>query len=281
LIENVMENTHRLPGYARMMKAYHRAFAPELREVVRSLPIREGQEVLDMACGDGTYVPWLAECVGERGRVAAVDANAAFLEQARETCTDAAACEVEFVQAAVEGLPFEDGRFDLCWCAQSLYSLPEPVAALRRMLRVTKPGGYVAVLESDTLHHVVLPFPIDVELAARAAELGALAEESGDPEKFYVARNLRSIFREAGLEEIALRTVAYDRAAPLGRDETTFLTEHLKDLLESASGRLDAGARRRVEAILAPASRDFILRDPDLAVTIIDKVAVGRKPRSD
>jgi ubiquinone/menaquinone biosynthesis C-methylase UbiE len=275
-----MENPHRLPGYARMMKAYHRAFAPELRKIVRALPIRRGQEVLDMACGDGAYVPWLAECVGERGRVAAVDANAAYLDKAREDGAGAA-CEVDFIRAAVEGLPFEDGRFDLCWCAQSLYSLPEPVEALRRMLRATRPGGYVAVLESDTLHHVVLPLPIDVELAVRAAELGALAEESGDPEKFYVARNLRSLFLEAGLEDVAVRTVAYDRSAPLGDDERTFLAEHLKDLWDRASGLLNGEARRKAEALFDPASPHFILRAPDLAVTIIDKVAVGRKRRAD
>ena len=43
--------------------------------------------------------------------------------------------------------------------------------ALRHLVRVTKPGGVVAVLEADTLHHVILPWPIEVELAARAAEL--------------------------------------------------------------------------------------------------------------
>jgi ubiquinone/menaquinone biosynthesis C-methylase UbiE len=275
-----MENPHRRPGYARMMRAYHRAFAPELRKIVRALPIRRGQEVLDMACGDGAYVPWLAECVGERGRVTAVDANAAYLEEAREDGAGAP-CEVDFIRAAIEALPFADGRFDLCWCAQSFYSLPEPVEALRRMLRVTRPGGYVAVLESDTLHHVVLPLPVDVELAVRAAELGALAEQSGDPETFYVARNLRSIFLEAGLEDVALRTVAYDRSAPLGDDERTFLAEHIEDLWRRASGRLGGEARRRAKALLDPASPRFILRAPDLAVACIDKLALGRKPRPD
>jgi ubiquinone/menaquinone biosynthesis C-methylase UbiE len=91
---------------------------------------------------------------------------------------------VEFVCAPVEALPFPEGTFDLCWCAQSLYSLPDPVEALRHMLRVTRPGGLVAVLEADSLHHAILPWPAEVELAVRAAELRALAEESDRPRKF-------------------------------------------------------------------------------------------------
>jgi cyclopropane fatty-acyl-phospholipid synthase-like methyltransferase len=43
-----------------MLAAYHRAFASELRGIVHALPISQGQAVLDMACGDGAYGPWLA-----------------------------------------------------------------------------------------------------------------------------------------------------------------------------------------------------------------------------
>ena len=59
-----MSGSSKLPGYAPTLLAYHRAFAEELREVVAGLPIRPGDRVLDLACGDGAYARWLAEPLG-------------------------------------------------------------------------------------------------------------------------------------------------------------------------------------------------------------------------
>ena len=56
-----------------MLAAYHRAFAAELRVMVDTLPLAPGSVVLDMACGDGVYTPWLAERVGPDGRLFAFE----------------------------------------------------------------------------------------------------------------------------------------------------------------------------------------------------------------
>ena len=169
-----------------------------------SCPSRLGHSVLDMACGDGVYSPWLAERVGSGGRVVAVDMRTEYLELARKQ----SACSpfsgiIEFLAASIESLPLEDESFDLCWCAQSLYSLPDPVQALQHMRRVTRPGGVVAVLEGDSFHHIILPWPVELELSVRAAKASRhLAQKSDQPGKYYVGRQLRRVFREAGLERI-------------------------------------------------------------------------------
>ncbi len=198
-----------------------------------------------------------------------------LLDVARETHPGE---NFEVACAPIEALPFPEGTFDLCWSAQSLYSLPDPVQALRHMLRVTKPGGLVAVLESDTLHHLILPWPIEVELSVRAAELVALAEESDRPRKFYVGRDLRSVFRQAGFKDSSLRTFAHDRAAPLGPDERLYLTEHLKALSGSVAKHMDETARHRFEELANPESKHFLLDETDLTATFIDQLARGRKP---
>lgn len=268
-----------VPSYEPMLAAYHRAFASELRAMVDSLPIAEGQTVLDMACGDGVYSPWLAARVGPRGRVVAVDVMPEYLDLAREEAARSPhAKAIEFSAAPIEALPFEDGTFDVSWCAQSLYSLPDPVEALRHLRRVTKPGGIVAVLEGDTLHHVILPWPIEVELAVRAAELRALVDSSDRPRKFYVGRRLRRVFREAGLERIEARTWATDRHAPLGRDERAYFAEYLKGLAERVGPFLDGTARERFDRLTGPDSDDYLLDDRDLTATCLDYVVWGRKP---
>jgi ubiquinone/menaquinone biosynthesis C-methylase UbiE len=274
-----MPTKHRLPSYEPMLAAFHQAFAVELRAMVDVLPITPGHSVLDMACGDGVYSPWLAERVGPGGRVVAVDMRLEYLELARKQSANSRCSGViEFLAASIESLPLEDQSFDLCWCAQSLYSLPDPVEALRHMLRVTRPGGMVAVLEGDSVHHIILPWPVEIELSVRGAELQALKQKSDQPGKYYVGRQLRRVFREAGLERIIIRTFATDRAAPLTPDDRTFFTEYLADVSRRVSAKLDGPAREELEHLVDPRSPRFLLDDPDFTATCIDQVVWGRRP---
>jgi SAM-dependent methyltransferase len=264
-----------LPGYAAALSAYHRAFAAELRQMVGTLPLGGGNRVLDLACGDGAYSGWLAERVGARGLVVAVDADDAFLDAARRQPGNR---RVAFLAADVRRLPLPDGSFDLVWCAQSLYSLPDPVKALAAMRRIVRPGGVVAVLENDTLHQVLLPWPVELELAIRRAELVGFVEESDHPRKFYIGRRLGRLFRHAGLVHERTSTWASNRLAPLGEDERLFLTEYLRDLRARVTPHLAPDVADAFARLADPGSPEFLLDDPDLCVTSLDHVAVGRRP---
>lgn len=268
-----------LPDYEPMLASFHEAFAAELEAMVASVPIVEGDRVLEMACGDGDYTPWLAGRVGPTGSVVGVDVSADYLEVARrQTAREGHPERSRFVAASIDRLPFEDGCFDVAWCAQSLFSLPEPVDAVRKMARVVRPGGVVAVMEDDTLHRVVLPWPIEVELAVRSAEWEALQAKARRPHKFYVGRHLVPVFREAGLVDLRVRAFASCRVAPLDEAARTFLGEYLKDLAERVSPRLKSSMRKDFKRWVAPDSPDALLDRPDLAVTILDHVIYGRVP---
>lgn len=261
----------RLPSYEPMLAAYHRAFARELRAMVATLPLPPGARVLDMACGDGAYSGWLAEVGAD---VVAVDLRFDYLKLARDAFGGS---RIAWSAGVIAGLPFADGLFDLTWCAQSLYSLPDPLAALRELARVTRPGGIVAVLEDDTLHRVLLPWPIEVELAIRHAEFQVLAEHEPDASKFYIARRLRRVFREAGLERVQARSFAHDRAAPLDADVRRFIREYLNDLGNRVAGRLERPAQTHVRGLTEPNSGAFFLDDPDFALTCVDHLVWGQR----
>jgi ubiquinone/menaquinone biosynthesis C-methylase UbiE len=265
-----------LPDYQGLLGAYHRAFAAELQAMVDSLPIAEGDRVLDVACGDGVYSAWLASRVGKSGFVASVDLLPAYLKVTREQA--GGDMRVSPAAAKLEDLPFPDGSFDLVWCAQSLYSLPEPVQALKQMARVVRPGGVVAILENDTLHHILLPWPVDVELAVRQAEHDAYKRESSEPEKFYVGRRLVEVFREAGLVRPVEESRATTRQAPLGPDERTFLLEYFRDLAERARPRLSPAMQSKFDALTTPGSPHCMAESPDLSLTCIDHIIRGFKP---
>jgi ubiquinone/menaquinone biosynthesis C-methylase UbiE len=268
-----------VPAYESMLAAYHRGFAPELRAMIKTLPISFGQSVLDMACGDGVYAPWLAERVGSSGRVVAVDIVPEYLELARdEAARSSFGPIIEFVLSPIESLPFKDGCFDLCWCAQSLYSLPDPVQALRHLSRVTRPGGCVAVLEADSLHEVILPWPIEIELSVRAAELQAFVASKDSHAKFYIGRELRRIFREAGLDGFRQRSFAIDRLGPFKADERIFFGEYLNRLSKKIGRFLDPTIRDEFLRLVDPDSDTYLLDDPDLTAICVGHVVWGRKP---
>ena len=268
-----------LPTYEPMLASYHAAFRAELKTMLDTLPIGEGDRVLEVACGDGVYLPWVAEKAGPSGSVVGLDVLPEYLLVCRQQLADSeASCQASLVAAALERLPFADGAFDAAWCAQSLFSLPEPVEAVRRIARVVRSGGWLALLEDDTLHRVLLPWPIDVELAIRSAEWQAFREKSEHSEKFYVGRRLVGVFRSAGLIEIEVRSFASSRVAPLADSTRTYLGEYLHDLAERVAGRLDAGIRRTFERLTDPDSPDALVSRDDFHVTIIDHLILGRVP---
>ncbi len=110
--------------------------------------LQPGQTLLDVGCGPGTLTADLARRVAP-GRVVGVDRSERVLEMAREEAATGGVDNVSFEEGDVMSLPFEDGSFDVVHAHQLLQHLQDPVAALREMRRVTRPGGTVAVRDAD------------------------------------------------------------------------------------------------------------------------------------
>lgn len=284
-----------LPAYNNQLEAYHRAFTAELKQIIADLPLKAGDRALDLACGDGFYTRLMAERVGGEGLVVGVDCLPDYLAVAKSRPDGHAGASgrMEYVAGDVEALPMARGTFDLVWCAQSLYSLPDPAAALARMREMARPGGVIAVLENDSLHDLLLPWPASVEMIVRNAEYAAHAQGEEDAEKFYVGRNLWAICQAAGLKPLRLKTYAFDRQAPLGAAEREFLASHLRRLLErvgtrlgldeKAGGRENAGEREnagggaKARTMIDPTSAESIMQCPHLTMTSLNTVLWGMR----
>lgn len=266
-----------LPSYTAMLSAYHRSRAADLRAIVATLPLTPRDRVLDVACGDGTFSMLLAERCGE---VVGVDLSSAYIAHAQEQVLDVPrAVPIHFQQADVAQLGFADGSFDFAWCAQSLFSLPDPLVTLREMVRVTRPGGFVAILENDSLHHLIMPLPIELELALKQAQLRALREHhrTRGVDKFYVGRDLSGLLLQVGLHAISARTFAVERHAPLDADETMFIHAQMTDLRKIADPYLDEPTRASFAMLFNRDSDLYLLRQPEFHLTHLEMLAVGRK----
>lgn len=111
--------------------------------------LEPGQRLLDVGCGPGSITLDLAQLLGPTGSVVGVDSAAPIVEAARAAGRARGDHRTQFEVADVLRLPFQDASFDVVHAHQVLQHLGEPVAALREMARVCRPGGLVAVREVD------------------------------------------------------------------------------------------------------------------------------------
>ena len=110
--------------------------------------LRPGRSLLDVGCGPGTITIDLAVRVAP-GEVVGLDRSERVVELARDAARTAGASNVTFEVGDVYALPYDDASFDVVHAHQVLQHLTDPVAALRELRRVTRPGGFVAVRDAD------------------------------------------------------------------------------------------------------------------------------------
>jgi len=117
--------------------------AEALREQVRRfVPLTGEERALDSGTGTGALAFALSELVRE---VVAVDVDPELLDEARKRAGDQA--NVEFLEADATALPFADGDFDLAGSLRTLHHLPRPELAVAELVRVTRPGGTLLVVD--------------------------------------------------------------------------------------------------------------------------------------
>lgn len=110
--------------------------------------LEAGQRLLDVGCGPGTITVDLAALVAP-GEVVALDREAAVLDEVAQLARERGLANLVTTVGDVYALEFDDDAFDVAHAHQVLQHLSDPVAALREMRRVTRPGGLVAVRDAD------------------------------------------------------------------------------------------------------------------------------------
>jgi SAM-dependent methyltransferase len=127
-------------AYLRFMGRYSEPLAAQFADLAGA---RSGQRLLDVGCGPGALTAELVKRVGPDA-VSAVEPSASFVAAARERLPG-----VDIRQAAAERLPFGGAAFDAALAQLVVHFMADPVAGLREMGRVTRPGGVVAACVWD------------------------------------------------------------------------------------------------------------------------------------
>ena len=135
-------------GYSRWAESYDSELnpliaveGPLVESIVRDMPMRSA---IDVGAGTGRHALALA---GRGVAVMAIDPSPEMLDIARRKAAKAG-LGIDFRRAAIdEGLPAEDGRFDLLICALTLSHVRDIDEAVRECARVVRPGGAILITD--------------------------------------------------------------------------------------------------------------------------------------
>ena len=131
------------PVYDAMNRVMTAGLDQRWRRATVRATVREGDRVLDACCGTGDLA--IAARKAEAGEVVGADFSERMLERARRKAPD-----LEWVQADVLELPFEEASFDSAVVGFGVRNVEDLEAAIRELRRVLRPGGRLGILEITT-----------------------------------------------------------------------------------------------------------------------------------
>jgi SAM-dependent methyltransferase len=174
-------------------------YRSEAEQLIDRIGVSAGWRVLDVGCGPLGILDVLAGRVGPAGSVTGLDREDRFLEMACRSLRERHVGEVDLVccPATATGLP--GGSFDLVHERLMLNNVVRPAEVVQEMVRLTRPGGYVALQDTDWISWTCEPAHPDWDALYNAAARAWIGD-------VYVGRRLFGLLRHAGLVDVQVAT---------------------------------------------------------------------------
>ena len=275
--ENVVEAWRESAQYwAKHSDTIRAMFMPLTRALVEHAGIHEGQSVLDIAGGTGEPSLTIAEIVSPKGSVTCTDAVNEMVETARSEAQRHNITNVQFRQCKADALPFPSDSFDVTVSRLGAMFFPDPVAAIREMLRVTKPNGSLALAvwhksELNPFCHVV------TGVIDRHINPGAVDPDAPNAFRFAEPGKLAGVMIEAGASDVKEHVVKFNIEAPISPLEFWSIRSQISDTLRDKLAKLSAGEQAQIRSEVEQAVKEFFpsnqMRFPAQMI-----VVTGKKP---
>lgn len=239
------------------------AVEPALDWLVERVPAATA--VMDIGAGPGVAACAFATRLPS-ARVLAVDGAEPLLVLARERAerlgvADRVTTRLADLPAGLADLP----PADLVWVSGVVHHLADPVATLRALGALVRPGGLLAIREGglparflpDNVAPGLLPRleAITEELVAEGERpSGILPHEGGWPD----------LMRAAGLTPAGSRSFLLDLPAPLSPEARGYVRWRLEMAQDSVGDRLTADDARALATLMDPASPEGVMQRPDI-----------------
>jgi SAM-dependent methyltransferase len=200
------------PGESARLQRQAAELAADSTALLDRVSLRPGQRAIDLGCGPRGALDILAERVTPAGRAVGLDADPAHTAMAAEFAAERGLSCVEIITADAMATGLPTGSFDLVHARLLLVNLPNPAEVAAEMVRLAKPGGWVASAEADMEHALCYPPHPAFD---RLSDIFTVAfrRNGADP---WLGRRVPGLFRQAGLEDVNMeaRMMMYPPGAP-------------------------------------------------------------------
>jgi ubiquinone/menaquinone biosynthesis C-methylase UbiE len=183
-----MDEGHKLP-----------AIQDSKRLLLQRLALAPGEAVLDVGCGPGIDVFDMVDLVGPAGRLVGLDASEVMVAEARRRA-EAVPIPITFEVGDVQALPFPNGTFDVCRAERLLMHILDAERALAEMVRVTRPGGRIAVFDFDW-------DTLMIDHPDKDTTRAFVSSYSDSFQNGWIGRQLPRLFKEQHLQVVSLDPV--------------------------------------------------------------------------
>jgi SAM-dependent methyltransferase len=197
----------------------------------------KGWSAIDLGCGPRGILDLLAHRVGPAGHVTGLDSHAATVRLARAFAAEHGLANVRVTEGDAHRTGFPSASFDLVHARTLLVNVPDPAVVMTEMVRIARPGGWVAVLEPDMGASVCYP---PHPAWDRMAEIWLAVYEAygGD---LLIGRRLPELFRQAELVDIGVE--AHAAIYPPGHSRRTIRLDLLRSMRPKILAQGIAGQR--------------------------------------
>ncbi len=179
-------------------RRHHPLFAQMMHDYLDAMPIESAQTVLDLGCGTGVVARTIASRQGFHGHVTGIDLSPYLIEVgARLAAEEGVEDRVSFQTGDSLGLDLPDASFDAVVAHTLMNHVDDPLAVIQEIVRVLKPGGRIAVFDSD---FSTLAFSHAGPEEAKAVDDAIIRALVTNPR---IMRQMPQVFRAAGLELLA------------------------------------------------------------------------------
>lgn len=178
----------------------HRLWSDATHELWRTAAVAPGQRVLDVGCGPGYASFDLAQLVGRKGAVLAVDESPSFVDFLTDQAQARHLPHLRAVVGDVQRLSDSIGNeppFDLAYARWVLCFVPRPADVIAGIARALRPGGRIVVQDYFNYESMTLSTQSPAYKRAVHATARSWRAHGGDPD---IAGRLPRLFAEHGLE---------------------------------------------------------------------------------
>lgn len=182
-------------------------------KTMETLKVKPGMNILDLCCGTGVWTIMLAHAAGMSGSVIGMDFSKEMLKVAERKIRDnQLEKSISLVHGNVMKLNYPDNHFNAVTIGFGLRNVPDANQVLREMLRVVKPGGVIASLETShpTNRFIECGWKMYLQVMPILAKLKGNKYADYDylhktSEKFATPDQLKGMFIAAGAVDVSYR----------------------------------------------------------------------------